>query len=194
MEKGIVFENIDTKETVLVSRSTEGKHYRAKLSAIMNSSNMSPNADRGQDYGWRLQPEQQATLEAWESDPDMIDRVSTFCKVPSDTLTHAEFLTYYLYQLELGHSPEKAQDVLRRENQLQYNERVAAIRAQTRPEPVAPFKNREDATLDDFLNGDLTGDAGGDKIESTVEQDIPKGESASTEISKPPVKRAHRKK
>jgi hypothetical protein len=139
----IIFENIDTHETVGVSRENDGKYYGAKLSALINSSNLGINADRGQDFGYRLQPEQQAILEDWESDPAVIDRVSQFTKVPVDMLQHNDFLGYMLYQQELGTSPEQKVDKERREKEADYAARVAKIKAMLRPEAVTPFKAPE---------------------------------------------------
>lgn len=169
----IIFENIDTGETVGVDRATGGKHYRAKLSAVMNSSNMSPNSDRGQDFGWRLIPEQQALIEQWERDPSMIDRVSTWSKVMIDDLTHAEFLAYLLYQQELGNSPEMGQNADRRNKQREYEARVEALRSGEVKEMPAfePKVARGEATVDDFLAGEVTGDASGDKVEEPVDTD-----------------------
>lgn len=159
----IIFENIDTGETYAVSRELEGKHFGAKLSALINSSNLSVNADRGQDFGYRLAPEQQALLEQWEEDGEMIDKVTQFTKVPTDSLTHTEFLSYMLYQQELGKTPDRKEIAVRRENQSEYEARVAALKSSAQPEAVPAFKPREEASLESFLNGDLTGDAGGDK-------------------------------
>lgn len=144
----IIFENIHTGETVAINQESEGKFYRAKLSAVMNSSNLSLNADRGQDYGWRLQPEQQAILEEWEVSPDMIDKVATFSRVPLDALSHAEFLSYLLYQQELGRSPEQSEQAAHRENQLAYDARVAALKSQEVLEAVPAFKP---LTLEEFM-------------------------------------------
>lgn len=169
----IIFKNIDTGETVGVDRETGGKFYRAKLSALMNSSNLSPNADRGQDFGWRLKEEQQAILQMWESDPEMIDRISAWAKTPVDNLTHSEFLSYMLYQEELGKSPEQTQDAERRQNQSEYDRRVAKLMAEAQPKAVPAFDaskvKRGEATIDDFLSGDLTGDDGGDKVVEDLE-------------------------
>lgn len=152
----IIFENIDTGETVGISRETGGKFYRSQLAAFVNSSNMGINADRGQDFGWRLAPEQQALIEQWENDPDMIDKVSTWAKVQLDALTHSEFLSYLLYQQELGKTPERGQEAERRQRQAEYEARVAALRVGT-PEPVPAFKApaRGEATIEDFLDGKL---------------------------------------
>lgn len=169
--KGIIFENIDTGETLLISRTHEGKHYRAKLSAIMNSSNLHVNADRGQDFGYRLQPEQQALLEEWEQDFDTIDKVSRYTKVPVDSLTHAEFLAYLLYTLEAGKSSQREDANDRRVKQAEYQARVAALRA-AKPEVLPEFKAPAvDNTVENFLNGSLTGDAGGDKAEEELVED-----------------------
>lgn len=148
----IIFENIDTGESIAIDRQTEGKFYGAKLSAAINSSNMSVNSDRGQDYGWRLQPEQQAIIEQWEEDPDMIDKVSAFTKVQTDSLAHADFLTYYLYQQELGKSPEKKEQVMRRENQADYDARVQALRSHTKVEAMKPFVP---LTMEEFMGDDM---------------------------------------
>lgn len=182
----IVFENIDTKETIGIDRKTEGKFYRAKLSAVMNSSNLSPNADRGQDFGWRLIPEQQALIERWEMDPEMIERVSQWSKTMVDDLTHTEFLAYLLYQQELGRSPEKSQDGERRNNQRDYEARVEALRSAERVEAVPAFDNskvkRGEATVDDFLNGDVTGDASGDKVVEDEAESL--GDDALAELDR----------
>lgn len=190
----IVFKNIDTGETVAVNREVEGKFYRAKLSALMNSSNLSLNADRGQDYGWRLDEAQQAILEEWEQDPEVIDKVANFTKVMVDSLSHADFLAYMIYQQELGKSPELGQEVLRRENQARYEARVAELRAQAKPDAVAPFDPkvaRGEATVEDFLNGDVTGDASGDKVVDAVSPSDTEAPSTASPIatSKPKAKK-----
>ena len=162
----IIFENIDTKETYGIDREREGKYYRAKLSALINSSNMNVNADRGQDFGIRLIPEQQALIEQWEADPTMIEKVSNFAKVMVDDLTHTEFLSYLLYQQELGTAPDSKQNSERRNSQRDYELRVEALRV-GKPKVMAAFEPkiaRGQETIEDFMNGDLTGDSSGDKV------------------------------
>jgi hypothetical protein len=161
----IIFENIDTKETYAIDREREGKYYHAKLSALINSSNMSVNADRGQDFGVRLIPEQQALIEQWEEDPEVIERVSNWSKTMTEDLTHAEFLAYLLYQQELGTSPENKQNSDRRDSQREYELRVEALRV-GKPKGMPAFEPkvaRREETLESFMNGDFTGDASGDK-------------------------------
>lgn len=147
----IIFENIDNHQTISVDRESEGKYYGAKLSAAINSSNLGTNHDRGQDYGWRLQPEQQAIIEDWESDGEMIDKVSAWSHVSVDGLTHAEFLSYLLKTQEAGKSQDRTEIAERRANQAEYNARVEALRTAKVLEPMAPFKP---LTLEDFLGDD----------------------------------------
>lgn len=157
----IKFRNIDSGETLAIDPTTDGPYYHAKLSAVINSSNMGENRDRGQDYGWRLDEEQQALIEMWEQDGSMIDRVSQHVKVPVDSLSHGDFLVYLVYQQGLGTSPERREVTLRREREAEYQARVQSLRDQQTPEPVAPFKA---PTVEQFMNGELTGDASGDKV------------------------------
>lgn len=164
----IKFENIDTKETLSIDPATDGMYYGAKLSAVMNSSNMSVNADRGQDYGWRLEAEQQALIEEWEQDGEMIDTVSRHTRVPVDGLSHGDFLQYLLHLQTRDKSPERKEVQIRREREAEYQARVQALRDTPKPEPMAPFKA---PTVDDFLNGTLTGDASGDKVVEETDLD-----------------------
>lgn len=147
----IIFENIDNKQTLAIDRELEGKYYGAKLSAAINSSNMSTNRDRGQDFGWRLQPEQQALIEEWEIDPDMIDKVSTWSKVPIDMLSHGDFLGYMLRLEERGRSPERVEIATRRISEAEYQSRVDALKS---PKSMAEVQPMRELSLAEFLGND----------------------------------------
>lgn len=127
----IIFENVDNHETVAISEQLNGKWYRSLLAAYVNSSNLGPNSDRGQDYGWRLSAEQQAIIEAWNEDPQMVAKVAEQTKVMVDSLTDTDFLNYLLYTQELGQSPEKASRAARQNADAEYKARVAELKAQT---------------------------------------------------------------
>lgn len=176
----IIFENIDTGESVAIDKKTGGKFYAAKLSALVNSSNLSINADRGQDFGWRLSPEQQALIEQWEQDPEMIEKVSNFTSTMVDDLSHGDFLSYMLYLETRSEVAKMAGMSGRRTAQAEYDARVEKLREQKTVEPMAPFKPeiaRGEATIEDFMSGDLTGDGGGDKeveVEAEAEAETPK--------------------
>lgn len=136
----IIFEQITTGQTIGISAKNEGKFYDAKLSAAINSSNLSMNADRGQDFWWRLQPEQQAIIEAWEQDPRMIETVSDYTKVPQDELTHANFLTYLAKELAMSGPADKSELNLQRDAKADYERRVAALRDADKVEVMPAFK------------------------------------------------------
>ena len=150
----IIFERIDDGQTVAISQELEGKHYRSKLAALINSSNMSVNASAGQDFGWRLDPEQQVIIEQWEEDPTMVDKVSQYTKVQLEYLGHPEFLDYLLHTQEAGVSPERTEIIKRRENQAAYEARVAALRAEKEPEAMPAFDPKKVMTLDEFMGED----------------------------------------
>lgn len=142
----IIFENIDPKNnnengapaTVSIDKETNGKWYRAMLAAIINSSNLGPNSDRGQDYSWRLAVEQQAIIEAWQEQPEMVGKVAEYTKVMADSLGDLDFLDYLLYQQELGQSPEKSNRASIQAAEDQYKARVAAAKASVgKAAPVA---------------------------------------------------------
>lgn len=135
----IIFERLGTDETVAVDRKSGGKFYHAKLSALVNSSNMGINAHAGQDFGWRLAVEQQALIEEWEADPVMIEKVSQHTKTLIDGLTHSDFLAYLLYQQELGNSPERENIQDKRVAQQAYEARVQALKDAKTVEAAAPF-------------------------------------------------------
>lgn len=144
----IKFINIDNGESYSIDKK-EGKFYRAKLSALINSSNLSINADRGQDFGIRLDPAQQAEIEAWEQDSEMVDKVSAWSKTPSDSLSHMEFLSYMLYQQELSEKATINALSDRRAKQQAYEAKVNEA--------------RKPATIEEFMSGAITGDVSGDK-------------------------------
>lgn len=142
----IIFENIDPKNnnedgqpaTVRIDQETGGKWYRAKLAAIVNSSNLGPNRDRGQDYSWRLAVEQQAIIEAWQEQPEMVGKVAEYTHVLVDNLSDTDYLDYLLHQQELGQSPEKSNRAAIQAAEDQYKARVAAAKAAVgKAEPVA---------------------------------------------------------
>lgn len=135
----IIFENIHTGETYAYSQELEGKYYGSKLTAAVNSSNLGANADRGQDYGLRLKAEQQVIIEEWEQESEMIDKVSSFTKVPVDGLTHTEFLMYMLHMQEAGKSATRTEISERRAAQADYEARVEALKAKKNPAPVPAF-------------------------------------------------------
>jgi hypothetical protein len=102
-------------------------------------------------------------------------------KVPTDALSHGDFLSYLIYMQNLGNSPERREVAIRRERQAEYERRVQTLRDQKKPEPMAPFD--ADKALDAFMSGDLTGDASGDKVVDEAAE-VDTAELAKVEIPK----------
>ena len=146
----IVFENIETGETVGIRQEEEGFMAEAKISALVNSSNMGINAARGQDFGWRLGAEHQATLEEWKEDAQMVEKVSRHTSVAVDDLTDAHFLRYMLYIENTEAQPRKMESKNRDDAEQQYRERVrAAASGSTKKETSSRVKEQEDNSDDD---------------------------------------------
>lgn len=132
----IIFENIETGHTAGVSREKSGRFYEAKLSALVNSSDMSVNADRGQDKGWRLDSGQRAELEDMKGNPDTVAKVSEYTRVPVDNLTNADFLMYMLYLEERGKSTTAGRNDRRQKAEDDYRRRVAEAQKKEEKEPT----------------------------------------------------------
>lgn len=132
----IVFENIDSGEIISIDRKTGGKWFQAKLQAVINSSNLGVNHDRGQDFGWRLAVDQRATLDSWKEDGRKIAEVSEYTKVPVDSLSDSDFLSYMLYQEELGYTEKTVSRNEREKAEAKYRERVAAAK-EKKSKPVS---------------------------------------------------------
>lgn len=122
----IIFENIETGETIGVKLEDEGHYSEAKISALINSSNLGINAARGQDFGWRLGAEHQATLEQWKEDAEMVEKVSRHTSVAVDDLTDAHFLQYMLYVEASENNPKVLESKNRDDAEQAYRKRVRA--------------------------------------------------------------------
>ncbi len=72
----ITFEHIKTGEKVSFDGTMDPLTRQAHMAAYLNSSDMSPNAGMGQDFGWRLSPEIVAQMEAARSDMTTLNDIS----------------------------------------------------------------------------------------------------------------------
>lgn len=64
------------------------------ISAFWGSSNLSPNAVKGQDMGWRLAPEIVVRIEEIRQNPEKLEKISQDFKIPIDDLTDTDLLWY----------------------------------------------------------------------------------------------------
>lgn len=116
---GISFFNIKSGEM----RVCEGEPM---IAAFWASSNLGPNANKGQDFGWRLSPETITELESIKQDPTKIAGVAAFLGVQRDLVMDSEILFY------IANQQEKAKVVVERTTEPKfeevYNQKVAEIK------------------------------------------------------------------
>lgn len=88
--EGIAFFSIKTGETM---------HARLEptIAAFINSSDMGINASRGQDYGWRLDPEWVKKIRAFRADEDAMDRLAAKLRLEDGQSPSTTQILYYIY-------------------------------------------------------------------------------------------------
>src|SRR6187431_2721599 len=94
----ITFENIKTGEKVEFTAAQDAETRQAHIAAYLNSSDLSPNALKGQDYGWRLAPEIVAEMERLRGDITVLDMLSRRLGVSIDELRDFHILNYIAEQ------------------------------------------------------------------------------------------------
>lgn len=88
--EGIAFFSIKTGETMHAK-------LEPTIAAFINSSDMGVNASRGQDYGWRLDPEWVKKIRAFRADEDSMDRLSTKLRLEDGQSPSTTQILYYIY-------------------------------------------------------------------------------------------------
>lgn len=94
----IQFENIRSGEVVTFSATQDPLARMAQIAAYLNSSDMSPNALKGQDFGWRLAPEIKDEIDRIKGDLPTLDLISKRVGVPIDELRDFHILNYIVEQ------------------------------------------------------------------------------------------------
>lgn len=94
----IQFENIRTGEVVKFDGTQDPNTRQAHIAAFLNSSDMSPNALKGQDFGWRLAPEIKDEIERIKTDLPTLDMLSKRVGVPVDELRDFHILNFIAEQ------------------------------------------------------------------------------------------------
>jgi len=126
----VIFENIKSGEMVSFHGTADRNLRSAKIDAYVNSSDMSVNSNKGQDFGWRLSPEVKAEFDEIKSDYKRLRVISDATGVSPENITDGQILSYMVSQ-EL--SKESAQNA-KVENistyEDAYRERVANARKQ----------------------------------------------------------------
>lgn len=64
------------------------------ISAFWGSSNLSPNATKGQDMGWRLAPEVVVRIKQIRQDEDLMEKIAKDFQIPQENLTDTDLLWF----------------------------------------------------------------------------------------------------
>jgi hypothetical protein len=157
----VIFENILNKDRVEIDLGQSGQLTGARIAAYVSSSDMGPNSDRGQDFGWRLDPKQRAIAESYQKDAAKRQEVSDRTGTPLDALTITDFIEQLLHEIDVRSSAHKEEQSNLEEAQADYRARVEAaargyehtkspepdVEAQTerleKPEATAPAENNQ---------------------------------------------------
>ncbi len=121
--KGIGFYNIKSGETLYAKSE-------AQIQAFINSSDMGINASRGQDYGWRIDPEWVKKIREFRADEGRMALLST--KNNGENPTNTQVL-YAIYGEQVRRYESKLED-----DSSPYEEQyLQAISSKKTEEPVA---------------------------------------------------------
>jgi hypothetical protein len=124
----ITFENIKTGEKVSFHGGQDPETRQAHMAAYLNSSNLHPNALKGQDFGWRLAPEIVAEMDRVRTDPQTLDMLARRIGVSIDDVRDFHVLNYVA---EMDFAKDALAQRAKNEStdyERKYNERLAAIR------------------------------------------------------------------
>lgn len=94
----MTFENIKTGEKVTFKPGQDPSARQAHIAAYLNSSDMSPNALKGQDFGWRLSPEIKHRIEQIKGDMETLDMLSKRIGISIDDIRDFHIVNYIAEQ------------------------------------------------------------------------------------------------
>lgn len=83
----IKFFNVKTGE----SNKLDNPHL---IAAYINSSDLHVNSGQGQDFGWRLSPEDVARIDKLKADPSKLEEIGRFLGKPAGDVRQVDFVKY----------------------------------------------------------------------------------------------------
>lgn len=94
----IEFVNIKSGERVSFEGIADRNLRSAQIDAYVNSSNMGINANKGQDFAWRLDPEVAAEFDEIKTDYSRLKAISDATGVLPENITDGQILGYMVQQ------------------------------------------------------------------------------------------------
>lgn len=201
----ISFENIKTGEVVTFSGTQNPLTRQAHMAAYLNSSNMSPNALKGQDFGWRLAPEVVDRIEAVKGDLQTLTALSRAIGVPIDELKDFHILNYIAEQEFAAEALRARQSGESSVHEQSYEERVRALRARReqpetyQEEPVVaprPVKNPGELAQESTPPVEVATTVAPEPVDEQPEQSEPEDDvvASMAQLDEAPVKPATTRK
>lgn len=94
----IKFVNIKSNEEVSFEGTADRNLRSAQIDAYVNSSNMGVNANKGQDFAWRLDPEVAAEFDDIKSNYTRLKEISDATGVTPENITDGQILSHMVSQ------------------------------------------------------------------------------------------------
>lgn len=153
----ITFENIKSGEKVTFTVEQDPVARQAHMAAYLNSSNLSPNALRGQDFGWRLAPDVVAEMERVRGDYEKMDTLARRIGVSVDDIRDFHILNYVADMRFNAAAMEAANRNNKNNNyQEEYDKRLKEIREGKQPVETKESKQVDSATETDSAKIDAS--------------------------------------
>ena len=143
----ITFENIKTGEKVTFSGDQDPMARQAHMAAYLNSSNLSPNALKGQDFGWRLAPEIVAKMDEVKSDPQTLDMLARRIGVSIDDVRDFHILNYVAEQDFAADAVAARAKADETAFEREYEDRLRALREKASSEKVDSTEETTSANI-----------------------------------------------
>lgn len=102
----IKFVNIKSGEEVSFEGTADRNLRSAQIDSYVNSSNMGVNANKGQDFAWRLDPEVAAEFDEIKADFSRLETISKAIGVTPENVTDGQILSY-MVSVELSKDSAK---------------------------------------------------------------------------------------
>ena len=136
----IKFVNIKPPYEEVSFEGTADRNLRsAQIDAYVNSSDMGVNANKGQDFAWRLDPEVAAEFDEIKSDYSRLKAISDASGVTPENITDGQILSY-MVSAELSKEASKKAKV---ENVSTYEDEYRAKVSNAKKRKASPGSVKE---------------------------------------------------
>ena len=128
----ITFENIKTGKKVTFTAEQDPVARQAHMAAYLNSSNLSPNALKGQDFGWRLAPDVIAEMELIRTDARTMTQLASDIGAGIDDIRDYHILDF-IARNRFAAEAIRMNETNKTNYEEEYNARLKEIREGNKP-------------------------------------------------------------